>query len=322
MSFRVFTTLLLACCGMFADASAPLRNHSPFAQFVGLPGLADPQKLAAGDNRLALVTTLSNQFVLRAKQPDPLLIDVESYISELYWRHGFAGWELEVAVPLISYRRGFMDDLVENFHDLFGMPNANRDKRPRDQLRIDYQGQDNVLLEQPVSGLGDVRLAAGWQLADSWRHRQSLQLMVKLPSGNSERLLGSGSLDVALYSSHRWHPGSWQFDLQYGLLWMQTPDVLANQRRDWAGFGGMAIARPFYWPGWQVMLQLDLHTALYRASNKEPLNEAVMLSGGLRYRTSDWQLQLVLLEDLKVYSAPDVGFMLAMEWFRPFAAPR
>lgn len=298
-----------------ANAALLLRNQSVFSQYVGLPGFADASVLASGENRFRLDATASSQYVYAENHPDPLLIDLESYIVEGVWRHGFAGWELEVAVPYISYQRGFMDRWIVDFHDLFGMPGGNRKKRDYDLLAVRYDGRNQVLLDEPVHGVGDIRLAAGLALVEQPDYAHAMRIMAKLPTGDEQKLLGSGGVDIALYSTHQWRDGRWQYDLQYGVLWMQTPDILPDQRKTWAGFWSAAVEYALY-QQWQAVAQLDMHSGLYKHTGQTPLQDSWMLSGGLRYQAADWALQLVLLEDIKAYSAPDVGFMLGVEWRR------
>lgn len=296
------------------QAALAVRNQNPFAQFVGLPGMAEAEKLAAGQQAYGLNLTLSSHSQMEATSGETLLLDGESYVGDLYGRYGFAGWELAVLVPYVSFQKGFMDGFIRDFHKTFGLPNGNRDKVDDHQLQFAYQGENSARLDKPAQGLGDIRLTAGWQIQHSATYQHAVHTTLKLPTGNSRRWLGSGGTDLAVYSSHRWLQGDWRFEAQAGLLAMQKPDILPDQRRPFAVFASAAISYQVF-ERWWASLQWDAHSALYKHSGLRALGAGHMLTGGLQYQGRQWQVDVALIEDISVDSAPDVGGLIGVKWF-------
>lgn len=305
------TILLLTSMPSFA--ALPVRNHNPLAQFVGIPAMADAQKLSVGQMQFQFDATLSSHFIVNETRSEQLVLDGESYVGDFRFRYGFKSLELEVTLPWLSYQRGFMDGIIQDFHKAFGMPNGDRHKFRDYQFELNYQGIDSHALMQPEQGLGDIRVSLGFQLQQTVDYQHALHTQIKLPTGDSDKWLGSGSTDVAVYTTHRWQRNAWRIEGQIGALWMDKADILPNQRESVAGFLGLSVGYEL-WQNLYAILQWDAHSALYGDSSLTPLGDAHMLTGGLEYQHGNWQYQLAVIEDIKVDSAPDVGFMFSLAY--------
>lgn len=311
--YRLCSLLLPMLFISHSQAGLPVRNQQPLAIFAGIPELKSARTLDDEDQFIALNTTLSNQFIAETNETDPLFFDAESYVGDFFWHRGILDWELGLAVPYISYQKGFMDSFVMHWHDAFGLPDASRDKFPKNQVNVNYSGTSNLLLNRPVQGLGDIRLTLGKALQEETHYQHALYVSLKLPTGDSDKLLGSGGTDMGIFSTHAWQQGNWQEELQWGLLGMTTPDILPAQRRKLAGF--MSAAMTFALSdSWSAILQYDAHTALYKDSGQSALGDGQIISAGSRWQFSGWACHLALLEDIKVDSAPDVGFQFGLEF--------
>ncbi len=113
-----------------------------------------------------------------------------------------------------------------------------------DKLKIDSSG----------GGLGDVALTAGLQLyndAAPYPRAVALRAGIKLPTGDSGSLRGSGSTDVSL-----WITASDAFELPLGqgavfgaagLMVMTNGSVLPDQQENHVGFGSIGVGwKPLY----------------------------------------------------------------------------
>jgi hypothetical protein len=170
------------------------------------------------------------------------------------------------------------------------------------------------------SGIGDIRLTGAWQLyrgSAGASPAVALHGAVKLPTGNSNRLYGSGSTDFSL-----WLTASDDFGLPLGHLTlygaaggmaMTDGDVLRDQQRNLVGFGSLGIGwSPLDWLTLKV--QTDGHTSFYTGSNLEQVNSGSLqiTGGGTIGFTKDTLLDIGVSEDLVVNTAPDVVFHLAL----------
>ena len=101
-----------------------------------------------------------------------------------------------------------------------------------------------------------------------------MRAQLKLPTGDPDRLLGSGGTDAALAAmlSRRWH--DWLGAVQLGGSYLQTGDILPELQRNWVGFGSAYIGwRPFR--SFAFKLQMDANTPIYTNSNIDQLTDSV-----------------------------------------------
>ena len=298
-------------------------NQSPVVQIYGLPALGSARVLAPNQTRIELNEIIANNFTGEPLANETLLFDGESYRTTLSVAHGISrDMEVGIEIPYLSIRGGHLDSFVEGFHDLFGLPDAGRSAVPRNRLRYSYLRNGTTLLDinEPASGIGDIRLTGAWQWhaphSDSG-YLGALRGSLKLPTGDAAGLLGSGSTDLAVWGSFACNPTVCGDSLQWyaglGGLYVGKGDVLSGQQRDLVGFGSVGVG----WPLWPVLLikaQLDGHSPFYRDSDFGQLAgyAAQFLLG------FTWQLgvqtafDLAVSEDLIRNNSPDVAFHLGL----------
>lgn len=295
-------------------------NQSPLIQLYGLPGLGAPHLLAPAQSRIDLQFEAANHFVGKSAATESLFLDGETHRTTLKIYRGLTGGrEVGIELPYIRHGGGFLDSFIESWHDFFGLPQGGRDRMPADQLLYQYRrnGADSLLLSQPTAGIGDVRLTAGLPFP-AWADT-ALRFSLKLPTGASEKLLGSGAPDAALWFSTRcsrckgsisWYGGS-------GVLWMGKGDVLRDQQRQMVAFGSLGL----HWRALARLTlgaQLDGHTPFYRDSALASLadSSAQLVLGGVWRAGPRYAWELAIAEDIVVDTAPDVVVRIGLRsWF-------
>lgn len=110
------------------------------------------------------------------------------------------GLQLSVTVPWLDFGGGFGDGTIEGFHDSFGFSQSGRTGTGKDAYTVylrNASGQEVFRQSDPGGGIGDVSLglkarlptpSPAWQLA--------LESDLKLPTGDEERLYGTGAVDA------------------------------------------------------------------------------------------------------------------------------
>ena len=296
-------------------------NQSPIIQLHGLPAIDSAGILHQGRSRYRLVQDLASNYTFKSTANEALLFDGETGRTTFVYARGFGqGKEWSLHIPYVNYDPGNLDGFIEDWHDLFGLPQGGRDTAPQDQLNFFYQrdGVTELSLTERSAGLGDVRLAAGWQWPAT-RHdtRIALRGQVSLPTGDSDKLRGSGGVDLALWAVAD-RPGDW-FGYPSGvfggggLLWLGDGEILAAQQRRVVLFGSLgAGARVLPWLTLKV--QADFHSAFYEHSSLEQIeSNAVQFSMGGDLQLSEHvQLDIAVKEDPTVHASPDVVFHLGL----------
>jgi len=300
-------------------------NMSPVIQIYGLPAAEAGELTPAGELSLRVVAELASHYTKKNRGHESLLFDGETSRAIVSMRYGLnERWETGVDVPMISHDGGMLDSFIEGWHDFFGLPQGGRDSARRNQLHYSYQRNDSAALDYSGSngGFGDLSLFASYQLLTAEptaRRSVALRSGIKLPTGNSSRLRSSGAVDahLRLTASDAETLGEWNTTLfaSAGVLWVGKGDILEDQQRRWVGFGSIGIGwMPLTWLDFK--LQLDGHTSFYQNSDLIPIDSSSLQLGigGSLHFSERVSLDLAVVEDIIVGSAPDVVFHSALNW--------
>jgi hypothetical protein len=168
------------------DDLVELFRQDDFATFDGRVTRPNLESVAAG-------TPGGTAFVL----------DGETLRAALDLRLGLARrLEAGLEIPLLSHSGGFLDSLIEGYHERLDLPDGGRPAFARDRFRAGYVGDgESIFFDHAPGGvrLGDLVISVrGALLAGKGRWPGVTgTLSLKLPTGDADRLHGSGSADYA-----------------------------------------------------------------------------------------------------------------------------
>jgi hypothetical protein len=298
-------------------------NQSPLVQIYGLPAADNAILLPKGKIRSMLSVDIANNYGVDENPREQITLDGESYRVLLGFRYGVAkGIEAGIDIPYLDYNGGFLDYIVQGFHSTFGITEGGRDSAPESRLLFQYSrdGVDQFRITHANSGVGDIRLLGGVRLYDDeklYPRALALRASLKLPSGYSPELQGSGSTDFALWltGSDDYRLGSGHFTLfgAAGGLAMSRGDVLPAQQRNLVAFG----TGGFGWspgPSLAVKAQANAHTPFYKDSNLIELSSgSVQLMIGATFALpAKVLMDFAIIDDLiLISSSPDIVYQFA-----------
>ncbi|HEX9079979.1 MAG TPA: DUF3187 family protein [Desulfuromonadaceae bacterium] len=330
MNRFLISLLILPCLAAPAFAAdmeiTPFRtiNQSPLTQIFGLPAETGATVTPQGHFSLALTQDIANDFALDSLQNERIHLDGESYRWTASARYGIAdGFEAGMEIPYILYGGGIFDNFIEGWHKFFGFPNEGRPSVPRDRLSFTYvkDGVQKLTMNHAASGIGDISLTGAMRLYDSRDEAShdslALRASLKLPSGDSAALRGSGSTDVALLlcgssnSFTEW--GTLGAFGSLGGMAMTDGNVLRDQQRNLVGLGTVGVGwGPAEWISFKF--QVNWNTPFYRDSSLAELSQTslMLVSGGALKLPGDYLLDIGVSEDLAVSTAPDVALHLGL----------
>jgi hypothetical protein len=310
---RTEQAALLVSLALFAFAQSSLascgyatRNLNPILQPFYLPthaGFSDDDGWRI-DHSLYITNTSQEE----SKGDEYLLIDVENYRYELGLRHRRDRWLTRVDVPMVSNRGGELDGFIEDWHDLFGLPQGDRDNHPQDQINIGYSrdGTIEYRQESSSSGLADISLAMGYQAQNGTTWFAGIEL----PTGSADNYSGNEAVDLALWLSHQW-----QLDdetCSFALFGVSLPGdggdlegLIVDQI--WVSQVGMGFQIN---PSVVATAQLDMHSSTIDDSDLTAFGNSLQIQLGLGFPQlfDNHRLDLFLSEDILVESAPDISF--------------
>jgi hypothetical protein len=320
---------LLSTVGAAAAADMEITpfssfNQSPLIQIYGLPHDTAADITPPGVICLSLNQDLSSNYTVSSTAREKITLDGETYRVAVVARYGIAPRvEAGIEIPYLVQGGGFLDSFVVNWHNTFGLPQGGRDIAPKGRLLYSYQkdGMQKLLMDRSGSGIGDISLTGGVNLYDAAstgsHDMVSLKGAIKVPTGDSTYLRGSGGTDVMLQvcgsmnNYSQW--GSLGLYGSIGGLAMSRSDVLRDQHNPFAGVGKFGFGwGPAPWISFKV--QLNGSTQLYHGSSLAELSKSplLLIIGGALRLPGEYLLDIGVAEDVAVATAPDVSFHLGL----------
>jgi hypothetical protein len=317
--------ILFLSANLHAVETAPFytQNQSPLVQIFGLPSIGEPSVVPGQKTDLRLIVDLANNFVQEQNQRESVVLDGQSTRFNLDGRYGIAkNFEVGLVIPYIIEGGGFTDGFIDWYHNTFGFTAGGRDQAPKNRLLYQYQKDRQVRLNvnQSSNGIGDIQFTGAFQLyrnPDKPSRAVSLRASLKLPTGDSDDLHGSGSTDFSLWMTagdgYKTSIGHFTLYGAGGIMGTTEGDVLKEQQRNWVGFGCFGVGwSPARWIAFK--LQANGHTSFYKDSELTTLNQSSiqLTMGGTLAFSEKISLDLGVTEDVVVKTSPDVVFHLAL----------
>jgi hypothetical protein len=283
----------------------PTRSQNPFLQSYFIPTIpiSTQQKLS-----ISHALYITNTYQIENTGNENLVIDVENirYDFQLGFSHSL--WHFNLTLPLLSNGSGFLDQTIEGWHDFWGLPQGGRDSARNDQINLLYQknGIDIINTQTASQGVGDIQLAVGYQLSSNGQFWFALEI----PSSDNDLFISNQEVDVAF-----WYLTSAQLNNKlatYGSLGLSFPNndgLFAGRMEKRVMFGQMGLKYAWY-PRYQLLLQLDLHSRIAKDSALEALGHSLQAQFGLRMTPlfNQHQLDVFFSEDILPGYAPDITF--------------
>lgn len=326
LGLLLFIGSLTAPCPAFSVEIEPFRtfNQSPLVQIYGLPAAEPATTMPAGRFGTRFSVDVAKDFAIDQKGDEAITLDGETYRITLAGRYGLTDRiEIGIGLPYLVETGGILGTPVEWFHHVFGLAQNGRDQVPRNRLLFAYtrNGVERLKIHQGNEGFGDVRLLTAFQLYRSEhpeRRAIALRACLKLPSGDSGELHGSGAPDFALWLSaaddHRFVLGRWGVYGALGGMVVGRGDILPDLQRNLVAFGTAGIGwSPAEWVA--LKFQINGNTPFYENSALRELSVTSfqVLFGPTFAFHSATELDVSISEHILVpTSSPDFGFQIAL----------
>jgi len=322
LAWRIVTPiLLLHFAGNTAADVLPDHDNSPLTGIFGFPESTEGSEIAGrGQHTWDTSFILASHNIDDTRGGEDLRLDGETTRLAFTYRYGLSDKvDIGIEVPYVWHQAGNLDSFVDSWHDFLRFPGGGaRANREQNQLEFFYADAQTTLvnMSNDADGVSDIRLLAGWQLSKSERRNTALRFSIKLPTGDSDELLGSGGTDISLGLASD-AVGIWGNEKLSGfyranITYLGEPDRLADRYKKLVGqlsFGfGYHLHRNV-----DLRLQSRMRSAVYDSDIENLGATSVSLTFGSVFRLSDrYRLVLSVSEDVKVGSAPDVSFQITL----------
>ena len=322
----IIACVLIAPLSSHADSYSAgvfaLRNQNPFLQIYGLPTFQSADLVDGDRGTWDLGLDIANHADFGETDIENFIVDGETYFLTLSMRRRINDrLELGFDLPVLSHTDGLMDDMIEGWHDIFGMSNTKR-RGPSNELGFLYQrdGEDLYRLESPASGIGDLQVTAAIPIRVRSDRQMGLTIRssLKLPTGDSDKLLGSGGTDFAigLYGTGRTTLFDRPLELTgfAGGLALGDGDFLPELQRDAVAFGGASAT-------WQATEKIALaaqlygQTSYYDSDIKELGGSSLQLTAGFLFHVGRGSLlRLAVVEDVSANATTDFALHFSLHF--------
>jgi hypothetical protein len=315
----LLASLLLMPCAVLAEENVvdafPLRNYNPFLQVFGLPKFQTAELVRPDHFDFALSYDIANDADDAARPSGDLVIDGETQtLTFSLRRRAFERMEFGIDIPYVSHSGGTLDSLIKDWHSLVGLSNSMREG-PNDQIQHSYalNGTTYYELDSPVSGIGDVQMSAAYAM-----QHLTVRAGVKLPTGDPDKLTGSGATDfsLGLYAGSTTTLFDRAFDYSgfLGVLLLGDGDVMPEFQRRSLAFGGVAL-RWHTTERFALSTQCSLQGSYFDIDIDEIGGNTIQFAIGGDYRFKRTLLRLAIVEDIAAGAAPDFALHLSIRGF-------
>ncbi len=313
--------IVAAAFALGAPAAADVladHDNGPFTGIFGLPNSTEGSNLlTVGQYEFSVSSVVASHNIDEMVGIEGLALDGETSRLGVTYRYGVnEKLEIAVEVPYVWHQSGGLDSIIDSWHSFFGLPDGPRAVRARDQLQFLYVNDGNAIvnLTENSAGVGDVSILAGWSLSAN----SALRFRVKLPTGNGDRLLGSGGTDISVGlagdKDSLWGNSRVNGFYRASVVFVGEPDLLRDRYKDFVGQLSAGVGFSIT-PSIELRAQAKIRSALYDSRIENLGDVAASLTFGGDFKLSDRiSLSLAVGEDIKPDSAPDVSFLLGFRY--------
>jgi hypothetical protein len=327
---NIFFYVILVVCLLLvlevnaSDDYAPLQttNRFPLHMLVLTPRPVNADLPKRGTIGATLAMEYSNTYFNFRNARWDLVVDTEVFVAELSAVYGVTEkLAVRLDVPMISMQGGFLDGFLQNYHDFLGVPNYDREDRPKNEFayRATKDGRLWVQGESGALQISDVRFSIQYALLSMTLAGHALDSSVlttlKCPAGDADSGLGSGQYDAGMFLPIKWTGDRWSIYLMPGLIWIddpQTSGAHVSAGNTTSFFAGAAFE---YSEKWRWLAQLNYYSSPFEETGLDELDDgALELAFGFQRTLSPslyWEF--AFSEDLTL-AVPDFNIRLAMTW--------
>jgi hypothetical protein len=296
----------------------PLWNKNQFP--LSIPVMSPYLDRAMPGNSWEVNLSYSSVYLL-GRSPE-WVVNADMEMTELAFRYRRIladSLEVGIDIPVLAFTSGFLDGLLNSYHEAFGLPDYGRPSRPENEFlyQVIRNGAPVIVGSNGTIGLGDVRLSLKKALLTEEDPVISLKVEVELPTGDAKQGFGNENVDAAL---------SLLLDKEIGQKVQAHLNIGIAVPGHYKGyqtvslkgflFGGLAVeAVP--WQHLSLVGQVSFQQSPWRKTGIPEVDDVgVLQTLGGRYRWGRNSLELSFTQDLNTTGAPD--FTMTFSYKRRF----
>ena len=258
------------------------------------------------------------------------LVDLEAAVYDVTVHYKLArNWSGYLVVSAVTFRGGFMDNTIEQFHDSFGFSSFGRPAVARNRVNTiyDLKGASYANLDAGDSG-GILDPVLGLRYSSPQRLRGwnfSVEGAVKIPVAGQRAFLSTGRADFGLQASAQRRGRRNAFYVDVATVWYGGGQSPSPQEKQLVPTLVIGVERKLTTQT-NINLQGYISPSLY-SKHETDLRELratkYQMTLGLRHRVDDHVWTVGITENLQnINNTPDLGFQIGYAWVPRFASSR
>jgi len=302
-------------------AQVHLNNLSPL---IGqLPSVSLPTTARSANSKTQYTLHIETANYMNTQQDGALsyVIDGETTTANQSFAYRINTFWVGASLDFMLHGGGYLDNAIYNFHEAFGMPQSGRQKSTNNQLawEVNNNGTDVYSTQKSTSGLSKSSIYIESSLLST--PNQHWRAELHLPTGNTEKRLGSDTTALSLSTSQMYDAGfadtsfmptidTW---LGAGVLWQhsdnQAIQELGLRSTVLSAEAGLSYALA---EQYSVIGQLNSNSPYFDTDIRELGWTPVVLSAALRFKHKQENIKLGFREDIRPSTSPDFSIFLSL----------
>jgi hypothetical protein len=218
----------LVCTPLRAEEFFATRDQNPLLRGFYLPLPSDTRQDAGAV--LSATLFISNTLNVESQPHESLFVDGESTVLDLAYENSLGPhWRYRLSLPIDRDSGGFLDSVIDTWHEAFGFPRGYRPYYPKKQIDYSYTGVARIDLNHSETSIGDLAADVGWYAADDAHRTLSLWGGLKAPTGQVADLTSDGAWDGALWAHGAMRWLKWQLAAELGMAQPFGDEIFAGQ---------------------------------------------------------------------------------------------
>ena len=291
-----------------------VKNYNIPANVFGKANNSQKAKLIENSSISFDFYIISSASIISSKNCK-IILDEETYFYNLAYRKAINNFlEFSVDIPYLIREKGFLDPFIRNFHQTFNFPNGLRsEKRDYSIENIVVYKKDTLMkLNSAENGIGDISFGLKTSLFEKDNSFLSLLFNLKIPTGDKKKAFGSGNCDYSLSILYDYCIDDLSFFSNLGINYLNDAYYLKDYQENivyTAQFiGQYKINNLLTLP----IIQFNYNSPYYKEiDNFKEFSFYGTFGGKLTFK-NNYELNIGVLEDLKVNSNTDVAFLFTL----------
>ena len=320
-----FTFLLIFSLSLLGDLYAPLNfpSYNPFTlKFIHF----DNRTLGnyRETNHLSISVENSSFAVKEKINNDQLILDGEIAKASInYFRKLSDNLTLNVSLPIYSFNKGFLDNPIEQWHNLFGLSDGSRVDLPKSQLNFEVLSDSNrERIQDSNIGIGDIQISTKLNFYSKNRSDLYLITSLEIPTGSIKKYFGNDEFDGLIALNLKNHlKDNLVINSVFGVSIINQNRNFVLRERNTSYFSKVLLSRkPQYFLSRQAInpliykINFEVFEPKIKSDFKALGDEYYVFGLGATFKfAKDKYFNFGFSEDLKMNSSADFSFVFVFE---------